>query len=133
MRRRRLLLGAFALPGVAGLLIALLASPRRPALTREHYHNQITIGMTEGEVEAILGPPLTGWEKGNVTLIAPLGCVPFYADNLEKGDRVWVGEKDAIIINFEAGVVVDQEWVLVVTPLPSRPTLWDRLRRLLPW
>ena len=65
MRRRRLLLGsgALALLGLAGMLVVTQLLRAGPAITPASYE-RIREGMTEAEVEAVLGGPPGDYTNG---------------------------------------------------------------------
>ena len=102
MRKRNLLMaltvGLVALAGVA----AFVAWPRVDRITRENA-DRIRPGMTQAEVEAILGPP--GDYRSGATVLA-------YDDGMSaaKVGRTaedWVNDRGAITLEFnQAGRVV---------------------------
>jgi hypothetical protein len=101
-------MAGLVLLGLAGFLILASDAPR-PEIAEWCLGDQIQARMTESEVRAILGRPRGGWKKGEVMLLSFGGCVPFCPEDLGEDCRVWVGEKEAVIVNVKEGVVVDTE------------------------
>jgi hypothetical protein len=137
MRRRRLLLlgvAALALLGLAALLFALFVPRPGAGITRENFE-RIRTGMTEREVEGILGArsgdysggrayiPASPLSRDTQSLHRPLGD--------GEGDTVlrwWAGEEVAVYVWFDWRA---QAMDKMFRPVPPGGSLLDRLRRLL--
>jgi hypothetical protein len=125
MRNRRLLLW---LAGVAliGLGVWIVAGALRP----RHNISQagfelIRAGMTEREVETILGGPAGDYTHGRVD---PSECIPSGEWLLD--GKEWVGNESIVTVAFdEEGKVLHAQ----IREVPHLPSLWQRLRNLLPW
>jgi hypothetical protein len=105
MRRRRLLLGA----GLLGLLrlgavLTWLLVPRPGAGITRGNVERIREGMTEGEVEAVLGCPAgnySGKKAEGLSAIPLLVESRFPYPPAERVWRLWVGEETAVLVAFE--------------------------------
>jgi hypothetical protein len=97
MRRRKLLT---AVVGLAVLVAvgAFVLWPRQDRVTRENY-DQIKVGMTRAEVDAILGPP------GDYTTVEPFGTG--YGQQSEGTQLIipptvdWVGDEGYLQVGFD--------------------------------
>jgi hypothetical protein len=131
MRQRRLLLGAVGLALLGPVAAAtVLHDPITPANC-----DRIQLGMTEQQVEAILGRPADceqgGQDRWVSDMVAEPGTDPLW-------EKKWLGTTYVIIVHFDAqagvcgkGCFADVEdfrelWF-------GRRTVWGSLRRLLPW
>jgi hypothetical protein len=128
MKKRRLMLGIATLMLVGGITFLLFrpAPTFDPGPTRENFR-RLAVGMTEAEVEAILGPgepyPISlqghyqkGWRRGEFFILAN-----FRQD--QDGGRL----KAAAIYR-----PVDEDHDDILDSVPPR-SIAERLRRLLPW
>jgi outer membrane protein assembly factor BamE (lipoprotein component of BamABCDE complex) len=133
MKRKRLLLILICLASVllSGYLALRLMSLSNDKITQENF-DKIKLGMTENEVEALLGGPagvytfkaITGqysvrggrqrdvmidesrWTLGRgFAILSGLDLIK------EKGGKEWVAEEYAVFVRFdEHGRVVESEW-----------------------
>ena len=123
MRRRRLLLGAgllaLTLLGLGGWLLWPPMPASGPGVTRANFQ-RIREGMPLAEVEAILGQ-------------APYSVS--YTDSSERllEEAEWWNPNPAVLliihVDFDRGQRVKAKHLRD----RSRPSLWNKLRRLLPW
>jgi hypothetical protein len=93
-RRRWLLLSVafLAMVGVVGYLALWLSSPR-PRINGESI-KLIKVGMTQEEVEAILGVPPGNYSSGPICFFPPGGLTP--------RTELWIGEESAVHVSFDA-------------------------------
>jgi hypothetical protein len=127
MRNRRLLwclaAGAFLLAAGAVLWVVVRVLPDR--ITPENY-DRIAEGMTQGEVEAILGRPA---DLDNLWAAKPL-----------PKSSIWAGEQWTIMVEFDASGRVlaraceegGEGELRELFGLPEL-TFWQKLRRSLGW
>jgi hypothetical protein len=110
MRKRLLILASFALAAAVTVPAALLHHAYRQKLARgrlidaEHC-GRIKEGMSQAEVEAILGGPPGDFTTGAV-VYSPLGAViysPLFADlsSSHVREEVWDGNEGEILVCFD--------------------------------
>ena len=132
MSRRKLLLGVSvpALLVLAGLLLTLL--PRPGAGITPASYERIRVGMTEKEVEAVLGVRPGDYSGGRAYFPASPrrpGWPPLGSGRRETL-RMWAGDEVAVYVWFDdGGQAVDK----MLRPLRPDGGPWDHLRGLLPW
>jgi hypothetical protein len=103
----------------ASLILAIPS--RKEIITRANY-DIIELGMTENEVESILGPswdgstPLEPYAK---IYIGPWPPIPTTRE-------IWQGEKGTIELEFDDGRVSGKRW----SGMGPKPTLWDEIKGL---
>jgi hypothetical protein len=139
MGRRKLLLGvgtATLLVLAGHLLLPLLPRPGA-GITPDNYE-RIQVGMTEKEVEAVLGARAGDYSGGRAYFPASehRPRIPRAIRPRERGFgpdetlHMWAGDEVAVYVWFDgAGRAVDK----MLRPLRPDGGPWDRLRRLLPW
>ena len=94
MKRRRFFLSATVLAAVlVGGLAVLLFLPRSPISQRSC--DRIQIGMSEAEVETILGGPEGNYHDRQVDINIPLSPVPGLLR------KVWIGNDGAALVYFD--------------------------------
>jgi hypothetical protein len=133
MRNRRLLwcLGAGVLLLAAGAVLWVVVRVLPDRVTPENYY-RIKVGMTEREVEAILGGPADAEASGAFVPPLPPPTVAWM--------KFWVGERWVVIVDFDSrGRVVNRDCDEGETAefrrmhgLPEL-TFWRKLRRSLGW
>ncbi|HMF18114.1 MAG TPA: hypothetical protein VKE98_12955 [Gemmataceae bacterium] len=100
---------------------------------------QIQIGMSEKEVEDILGGPGMNEQAAQVRMAGlekKLGKAPEIGTPLEEGEvsersKVWFGRRGIIEIYFDNFSQVT--WKFFTEIQPAEPSLFDRLRDWLGW
>jgi len=146
VRRRRLLLGLGVVVCLGlGVLVARRLGPADPTnqadLINPAAYDRIRLGMTAGEVEALIGPPPGPRDF----------CLPRRPLNYPKAEegvslvtldrdgdgltfRSWSGDgyEIAVVLDRRGVVVGRYLWEWEVVP-PEEAPLLDRLHRLLPW
>lgn len=117
--RRLLVLSALALLVVGGSAFLRLRSLSNSPINVENF-NRIQEGMTQAEVEAILGGPPGSYTKRPVV---------WYASRITS---YWVGDKWIISIEWSSELGSDEVWVINKDcfPLPPEPFI-EKCRRLL--
>jgi hypothetical protein len=116
---------AFLAVGIYGIL--RLAQLLRPGITQENF-DRIQEGMTEQEVERILGGP-SGYHADRPVVVMNSGTMFFRPSHL------WIGDSGIVTICFSSGeprTVVHKEF----EPLPPEPFdewLRRKLHRLMRW
>ena len=133
MKKRRLLLWTWALVMLGACGVTLWLNVPRPGVTRSNYE-RIREGMTLADVGAILGGPPGNYQEGRGTFL-------LFSANGPEGSSPWLRDDVAHLIWWGPDVTI----LLAVSPdgrvlakhcspyMPSQPSFWDRLRRLLPW
>jgi hypothetical protein len=120
MGGRRLLLtaGALSLLGLAAVLTWLLVLRRVPGITHANY-SQLQKGMTEAEVEAILGGVAKNYSGKRADELEEYMDMVTLAEHIERElrhvpavtphtpvvPRLWVGDEIAILVLFREGRV----------------------------
>ena len=132
-RRRLLVVGALALLGLAGVLLAWL-TPRPGAGITQENSERIREGMTEQEVEAVLGCP-AGNYRGPESVLQERG-IPLWVSvdgDCEDGPqlKLWVGPRFAVHVLVDCRGRVVQSSGHEVEPLSLWEVLAERVRRLL--
>jgi hypothetical protein len=134
MSKRRVLLGAglLALLGLAGLVAWLTPHPGA-GITQENTE-RIRPGMSEAEVEAVLGCPAGNYSGKDVDVLQEKGeLAAGWSGNAWDGPvayRLWVGDELAVLVFFRRGRVAWHQTHFVA----DQPADWTyRIRRLLPW
>jgi hypothetical protein len=146
MRRRRLLLGAglLALFGAAAFLLTVVVQRPGSRITRENYE-RIDNGMTEEEVNAVLGCVAGDYTGKKAAELEKWAKVLGVIEELDRTIRVrgkpappprqsvfryWIGDDVAILVYFIDGKVFEKH----LEDVADQPiSVLDRLRRLLPW
>jgi hypothetical protein len=102
----------------AGLCLAIPS--RKETITLANY-DKIEFGMTENDVESILGLPWDG-----TTPLTPY--VSVYIGPWPPNPRaIWQGEKGTIELQFHDGIVSGKQWI----EIGRKPTLfWDKIKGL---
>jgi hypothetical protein len=129
MRRRRLLLcvGVVACLGLAvGGFVWLTLPP--PGVTRENYE-RIREGMSQADVEAVLGVPPGAYGRGGIAEIASSNSILVFDPSWRT--ECWAGDTISIQVSFDTDGRV--AWKSYSVILREQETFWERLRRLLPW
>ena len=113
MRKRRWLLIGLGVVGLAAALVVLWPRPERPAVTLARLM-RLEPGMSEAEVDAVLGPP-----AADLTAAQPVG-----------GGRLleYVGERMSVKVEFDE----DGRYVRC-TPNVREVNLEERIRLRLNW
>lgn len=114
---------------VAGSLLALAIIPRDPL--RPETVADIRLGMTESEVESVLGRAADyEYDPGDI-----VGSMPPVAGTDPVWERVWIGPRGAVIVHFDArGVVCGRGFLDAADSIfhtERPPSIGQRARKLL--
>jgi hypothetical protein len=123
-RRWLLILGCLAAVVLAGYLTLRLTAPVHRFKTE--LINSIKWGMTENEVDAILGTKAEVFPWKRTTY--PLDLKAGEDDEFISKCREWLGEKTSVLVYFESGRV---QWYLEGDILDDQESFLDKLRRWL--
>lgn len=141
MRQRRrllLLVLGFACFAVLGAWLVACLTSQGDRISRESY-NEIKAGMTEQEVEGLLGGPAGDYTNGrcHVPYIGNACSLcdeeSYFAEIAEiRESRDWTGCKGLVSVGLnEGGRVVEKRFFPVVPSDPNAQTLLAKLRRWL--
>jgi hypothetical protein len=103
----------------ASLFLAIPS--RKEIITRANYEI-IELGMTENEVESILGP---SWD-GSTPLVPYVKSYHGPWPPIPTPTEIWQGEEGTIELQFHDGRVSGKQW----SGMGPKPTLWDKIKGL---
>jgi hypothetical protein len=136
VKRWRLLLavGLLAYLGLGALVAVPCLPPPKPGVTVESFR-RLDLGLTEEQVEDVLGTPAQSSTRICPDLDEPDGRLPPAQDITVK---FWRGERCSVTVSFsgrafEGELQTDDGRVVFLSSRRPEPTFWDRLRRLLRW
>jgi hypothetical protein len=134
--------------GVAMAIVLLVAADPHPvALTRQQY-DRIRLGMTRGEVQAILGCPAgnyrsestRGWDQqletesclpGGLGPVSDLGFLVAYLDPENNALEEWESDTGCLSLVFYKDKLAAKDFSSVIEPLAVTAANWVTCLRLL--
>jgi hypothetical protein len=123
-RRRRLFVGVIAAGGLVAFVAWLWLVPPHHHINRDSFE-KIRRGMTQAQVEAILGVPPGDYSFG--AKIAPQGRQRPLPIGVREEE--WWADEEGVVVAFNEDRLVIECW----RSLGARPDLLERIMRRLGW